>query len=69
LVLHGEEDLTVTLADAEGLIAANPAARLVTIENAGHVFEGKHPFESVPAQLDQAIALTVDHFRIAWELD
>lgn len=69
LILHGEDDLTVGLDDPEALVAANPAARMVVIGDAGHTFEARHPFESVPPQLDEAIALTADHFRIHWELD
>jgi uncharacterized protein len=69
LVLHGADDLTVGLRDAEALVAANGSARLVVIEEAGHVFEARHPFESVPPQLDEAIALTADHFRLEWKLD
>lgn len=69
LVLHGEDDLTVPLADAEALVGANPEARMVMIEKAGHGFEAKHPFAGSPPQLDRAVALTADHFRIHWDLD
>ena len=69
LVLHGEDDMTVSLNDPEELVSANPDARLVVIEKAGHTFEAKHPLESVPPQLDEAVALTADHFRVHWNLD
>ena len=69
LVLHGEDDLTVPVADAEALVKANADARLVLIEKAGHGFEAKHPFRGSPPQLDRAIALTADHFRIHWEME
>ncbi|MAA97474.1 MAG: alpha/beta hydrolase [Stappia sp.] len=39
LILQGDTDLQVTMADAEELVGARPAARLVRIGGANHVFK------------------------------
>lgn len=63
LIVHGEEDTSVSVDDARLLKAANPAARLEIIPGAGHGFEAHHPFAGSTPELDRAIRVTSEHFR------
>ncbi len=62
LVLHGESDRTVDLAEAEALARAARAGRLHVIAGAGHTFEVGHPFTAPSPALDEAIQASVGHF-------
>lgn len=61
LIIHGTNDESVPIAEAEQLAAWNPQAQLLRIENANHTFGGKHPFtESVlPAHTREAVEATL----------
>ena len=63
LMVHGKTDTSVPVSDAERLVVANPGARLELVDGAGHGFETAHPFERSTPELDQAVALTSEHFR------
>ncbi len=63
LVVHGTEDATVPLAEAEALAQAGPDARLEVVAGSGHAFEAVHPFEGPTPGLDRAVDATVRHFR------
>lgn len=63
LIVHGEDDTSVSVEDARRLEAANPRADLELIPGAGHGFEAGHPFAGPTPELDQAIRLTSKHFR------
>ncbi len=63
LVVHGTDDATVPLREAERLARAGPTATLKRIERSGHTFEATHPLETVTAGLDAAIRATIGHFR------
>jgi pimeloyl-ACP methyl ester carboxylesterase len=45
LIIHGSNDPTVIVADAEKLHAANPSSKLTIIQDGDHTFGGKHPWE------------------------
>jgi len=45
LIIHGTDDETVKLSEAEELKQANPDAELLIIENANHTFNAYHPYE------------------------
>jgi dienelactone hydrolase len=64
LLVHGEQDDVVPAAALERLAAAVPAScvRAVRIPGAGHTLGARHPLERVPAELAQALSLTVEHF-------
>lgn len=62
LIVHGEEDISVSSEDARRLARANPRARLDLVEGAGHTFEARHPFEAEPPELDDALRRTRAHF-------
>lgn len=61
LILHGTEDLAVTVEDARRLARANPAARLHLVEGGDHTFGARHPWEGVTPALDEAWRLTLGH--------
>jgi dienelactone hydrolase len=63
LILHGEADETVDVADASALHqAASGKAKLLVIPGAGHTFGATHPLTQSPAALDQVINETVAWF-------
>lgn len=62
MVIHGTEDESVPVNEAEVLAAACPRARLVAVEGAGHTFGATHPFEGSSPHLERAVHATLDHF-------
>jgi len=60
LLIHGKEDPTILLEEAEKLQSWNAGARLEIIEGANHVFGASHPWnkESLPLQLQKVVELT-----------
>lgn len=63
LIIHGESDATIGVADAHRLSEAALDARLLVIEGAGHAFETTHPMgQSTPA-LDLVVSEAVEWFR------
>jgi hypothetical protein len=38
-------------------------ARMVLVGDAGHTFQARHPFESSPPELDEAVQRTIQHFE------
>jgi uncharacterized protein len=61
LIVHGAADTTVSVEDARKLARANPRARLHLVEGGGHTFEAAHPLAQVPAPLEKAATLSLDH--------
>ena len=62
LVIHGTEDLAVSVDDARVLATAATSAQMVLIEGAGHTFEVGHPFGGPSPELQAALDLSVEHF-------
>lgn len=64
LVVHGEADEAVPLAEGEAIAAAlGPRGRLLRIAGAGHTFGAAHPpAPAAPAALEVALAATLAHF-------
>ena len=60
-IIHGANDEAVPVDHAEALYAwikeANPNARLKIIQNAGHTYNTKHPFEKSSNELEELIAI------------
>jgi len=64
LVLHGTADEAVEVAAGERIAAALPHGRFEAFAGAGHTFGATHPLlGSGGADLQRALALTLDHFR------
>jgi len=63
LIVHGDADPTVPVADAHRLADAAPDARLLVIEGAGHTFGIEHPMTRTSPALDLAVSETVEWMR------
>ena len=61
LLVHGSEDNTVLLSEAESIKSWNANTQLHVIEGADHVLGGYHPFgsEKFPEDLQEAIDITI----------
>lgn len=62
LIIHGTKDEAVSCSNAESIKNWNPSAELSFIENANHVFGGKHPWNELelPPHTVKAINKTID---------
>jgi len=63
LILHGLEDTTVPPDEARTLAEAAADARMMLLNDAGHTFQARHPFEASPPELDEAVRYTIQHFE------
>ena len=63
LIVHGSEDATVPVAEADRLNEAGRTAELGVVEGSGHTFEATHPMQESTPGLEAAIASTLRHFR------
>jgi len=65
LIIHGNNDPTVDVCEAEILNSWNPSSYLHIIKGADHVFGGFHPYnlDSFPSDLDEAISVTIDFLK------
>ncbi|WP_299435681.1 alpha/beta hydrolase [uncultured Aquimarina sp.] len=55
LIIHGTEDSTVNVKEAESLHSWNPKSELFLVKGADHVFGAKHPWNEKHLSLDLAI--------------
>ncbi len=62
LIIHGTSDTSVPYSEAEELKESNKEARLVSIENANHVFGAGHPWNesSMPEDLKLTVEACLD---------
>lgn len=65
LIVHGDDDQAVSVAEAERLSRAAPGARLQVIAGAGHTFGATHPFSGEGEHLARALSLTRAHLKDA----
>ncbi len=65
LIVHGDDDQAVPVAEAERLSHAAPDARLQVIAGAGHTFGAAHPFVGEGEDLSRALSLTRAHLKEA----
>jgi len=65
LMIHGEKDLAVPVAEAETLYSWSDVNKteLVIIPKTGHTFEVKHPFEGSNEKFDLVLSKTADFFK------
>lgn len=61
LIIHGSNDLTVSINEAINLQKWNQASTLEIIDEADHVFSSKHPWteKRLPQKLQQAVNFTI----------
>ncbi len=64
LLIHGQQDLTSPMRNAEKIAAAKQDARLEIIAGTGHTFGIAHPFTATTQALESAIAITIDFFSL-----
>jgi len=62
LIVHGNQDLSVSVNEALVLQKWNPKSKLVLIEGADHVFGANHPWASsqLPDEMQKVVDLTID---------
>ncbi len=65
LILHGEQDLTIRLKEADRIFgwSNKETTELVKIPSTGHTFNAKHPFEGSNPKLDMAIGKSLEFFN------
>lgn len=65
LILHGNEDATVTTSEAKALHHWNPNSKLEIIPMADHIFGAKHPWDEkvLPEHLQIAVDKTIDFLK------
>ena len=65
LIIHGDNDTSVLLAEAKNLKKWNPKAQLEVIQNTDHVFNTSHPWEkeSIPKEFQKIISLCIDFLK------
>lgn len=62
LILHGDNDETLPVAEAERLAALSEGSTLRVMQGANHTFGGKHPLTEVVPMLAGTVRETVDFF-------
>ena len=62
LIVHGDNDPTVDVRDANHLHSWNKLSELYILKDADHVFGASHPFDSdiLPTHLDKVVVRTID---------
>ncbi len=62
LIIHGNNDTSVSIEEAKNLHKWNQKSKLKIIENADHVFNSKHPWDKKepPLQLNQVIKAIIE---------
>ena len=65
LIIHGTNDPTVDLKEAKALHTWNPNSKLLVIEEADHVFGGKHPWEEkkLPQHMKQVVEASLKFIK------
>lgn len=65
LIIHGNEDTSVSVEEAKALHKWNPNSNLIIIEGANHVFGVSHPWDktNLPQEFDQAIKTIIKFIR------
>ena len=65
LIVHGEQDLTVPLAEGKQIYDASDKefSEFVSIPTAGHTFDCVHPFEGATKKFEQALNVTLEFLK------
>ncbi|MFH4965961.1 alpha/beta fold hydrolase [Gaetbulibacter sp. M235] len=65
LIIHGDEDTSVSFEEAKALHQWSPKSKLVTIEGANHVFGASHPWKSdkIPDHLNLVIQTIISFLK------
>ena len=70
LIIHGNEDTSVSIEEAFNLHKWNPNSELKIIKNADHVFNSKHPWqkEKLPQQLKEVVEIVSAFIIKSWSI-
>jgi pimeloyl-ACP methyl ester carboxylesterase len=65
LIIHGDADPTVSMAEAHAINSWNPNSQLQVITGGDHVFGAKHPWEEggLPGDLERVVELSIVFLR------
>ncbi|MGB3344746.1 MAG: alpha/beta fold hydrolase [Aequorivita sp.] len=65
LIVHGDEDSTVSLQEAKAMHSWNPNSSLEIISAGDHVFGAKHPWKGnvLPLELQKVVKITIDFLK------
>lgn len=66
LLIHGADDETVPLSEAQELLEAaadSEHVRMLTLEGTGHTFGAGHPFAGPTPELERAVSAAAAHFK------
>lgn len=65
LIIHGDEDKTVSIKEAQAIKSWNSNSRLEIIKDGDHVFGAQHPWNQsdMPEQLKKVVELTIDFLK------
>ncbi|RFN59245.1 alpha/beta hydrolase family protein [Marixanthomonas ophiurae] len=65
LIIHGSDDPTVSVKEAESMHKWNPKSTLKIIEDTNHVFGAKHPWndDKMPSALKKVVKATIDFIK------
>lgn len=65
LIIHGDNDTSVFIEEAENLHKWNPNSELKTIKGANHVFNGKHPWteKELPIELKEVVSISTTFIK------
>jgi pimeloyl-ACP methyl ester carboxylesterase len=65
LIIHGEQDLAVPIAEARAIYSAIPPgkAKILVLEKTGHTFDIAHPFEKCSFSFNIVLTNTLDFLK------
>jgi pimeloyl-ACP methyl ester carboxylesterase len=65
LIIHGNNDTSVLIDEAENLHLWNPNSELQIIDGADHVFGASHPWEKegLPNHLNEVVKMSLDFLK------
>ncbi len=65
LIVHGSEDPTVPLKEAQTIHSWNPKSEIIVINDADHVFNSRHPWKEkiLPKELKEVVEKTIDFLK------
>jgi uncharacterized protein len=63
LIVHGDRDTSVDVADAHRLFDAAGAAELLVVDGGDHGFGARHPYAGATPELHTAVEATLEWFE------
>lgn len=65
LIIHGDQDTSISVSEAKSIHSWNPKSKLQIIKNANHVFNVKHPWneETIPTEFQNVIRKSIQFLQ------